>query len=149
MRKCPKCLRELPATNEYFYRKKHQNAVGLDNWCKRCRSAQQAEYRKQYFSDDERRLRSALRDTRSGHGCSYEEYKRLEAKQKGKCAVCKKPPRGSKFNERRLHVDHCHRTGFIRGLLCIKCNVALGLLEDNPRLLKSALRYLGAQDADV
>lgn len=42
----------------------------------------------------------------------------------------------------KLHVDHCHQTGKIRGLLCQKCNMALGLLNDSVEILETAIRYL-------
>ena len=44
---------------------------------------------------------------------------------------------------RELCVDHCHTTGQVRGLLCDTCNKGLGLFKDNPKLLKSAIEYLG------
>jgi hypothetical protein len=43
--------------------------------------------------------------------------------QNGRCALCNKVPSGC------LHVDHCHRTGRVRGLLCVGCNVTLGKIE--------------------
>jgi hypothetical protein len=61
--------------------------------------------------------------------------------QGGVCAIC------SKHQERRpLNVDHCHNTGTIRGLLCDKCNMAIGLLEDDATLLRKAQEYLNYQN---
>jgi hypothetical protein len=71
-------------------------------------------------------------------GLTISQFKEMVAAQDGKCAVCRKVPRG----KRRLHVDHCHKTGMVRGLLCHHCNMAIGLLEDSPRRLRSAIRYL-------
>lgn len=53
------------------------------------------------------------------------------------CAICGREP-----GSRRLHVDHCHETGLIRGLLCSRCNSGIGLLRDDPELLKTAYNYL-------
>jgi Recombination endonuclease VII len=54
------------------------------------------------------------------------------------CSICCK-----KFkSERDRHVDHCHVTGVIRGLLCFSCNMALGHFKDDISILKSALEYL-------
>ena len=64
----------------------------------------------------------------------YEE--RLEA-QKGKCAICE-GPRGT----RRFHVDHDHRTGKIRGLLCGMCNHALGQAKEDPAILERMAQYV-------
>jgi hypothetical protein len=50
-------------------------------------------------------------------GISDREYERLLAEQDGHCALCPNEPR-----TRRLHVDHDHRTGAVRGLLCFRCN---------------------------
>jgi|SRR5215469_9672883 len=50
-------------------------------------------------------------------GVTEEEYERLLKEQDGGCAICGNPPKS-----RRLHVDHNHRTGKVRGLLCFRCN---------------------------
>lgn len=68
---------------------------------------------------------------------SLEEYNKLLADQGGVCAICGLPP-----TTRRLAVDHNHKTGEIRGLLCYNCNVSLGLMKDSPDLLTKALAYL-------
>lgn len=71
------------------------------------------------------------------------EYAVLMTAQNNQCAICKCD---SGINNRgdKLAVDHCHTSGKIRGLLCHKCNTALGLLKDNPAHLESAIRYLAA-----
>jgi protein-arginine kinase activator protein McsA len=56
--------------------------------------------------------------------------------QNGQCAICKK------VQARTLHVDHCHNSSKVRGLLCQKCNMAIGLFNDNSDLLKKAIKYL-------
>lgn len=71
-------------------------------------------------------------------GMTEADYELLLEAQGGKCAICERPPRGP----RRLHVDHCHRTGVIRGLLCASCNPALGIMKDSPELLRKAAEYL-------
>ena len=71
-------------------------------------------------------------------GISLEEYDAMLAEQGGVCAVCSRPPTPGIS----LHVDHDHGTGRIRGLLCFRCNNALGDLEDDPALLRAAAHYL-------
>lgn len=43
---------------------------------------------------------------------------------------------------KRLHIDHCHKTGIVRGMLCSKCNMGIGLFSDSVATLESAIRYL-------
>ena len=70
-----------------------------------------------------RRKRNWLR---LGVEFSNKEYDILLLKQNGKCALCGKP---QGYEKRRLAVDHNHKTGKIRGLLCAKCNLCLGWIE--------------------
>ena len=70
------------------------------------------------------------------YGLSRKEHRRLLDEQNGVCAVCKLPSR------RALCVDHCHATRQVRGLLCDKCNTALGLLGDDVRRMLAAVVYL-------
>jgi hypothetical protein len=65
----------------------------------------------------------------------------LEA-QCGVCAICKEP----RPEERTLHVDHDHETGEIRGLLCFRCNNAIGDLRDDVELIAALLGYLQRDD---
>lgn len=71
------------------------------------------------------------------------EVERLLEKQDNLCAICKEV--GFKMNEHShspLNVDHCHKTGVVRGLLCHNCNRALGLLKDDKERLLAAISYL-------
>jgi hypothetical protein len=70
---------------------------------------------------------------------SLEEYKVLLEKQHGCCAICHKP--SSDF-KKSLHVDHCHTTSKVRGLLCSNCNRGLGHFQDNVLILQNAIKYL-------
>lgn len=74
------------------------------------------------------------------YGITVEEFDALLAAQDGKCAICgvsEFPGRGN-----RPHVDHCHTTGAVRGILCHFCNLGLGNFRDRPDLLESAAAYL-------
>jgi hypothetical protein len=66
------------------------------------------------------------------------DYQKMLKKQKNNCGICGKP----KCKLKSLSVDHDHKTGVVRGLLCFKCNFALGLFQDSPKILKKAIRYL-------
>ena len=74
------------------------------------------------------------------YNISLSDYDKLYELQGGVCAMCFLPqvdPRKT-----RLCVDHCHTTGVVRGLLCSNCNVAIGLLKDDERLLQRGIEYL-------
>lgn len=83
------------------------------------------------------------------YGISENDYEKMLAAQGGVCRACKNPEsmkrRGS---QSRLSVDHCHRTGRVRGLLCSGCNTAIGLLKDDPARAEAIARYL-RQGEDV
>ena len=72
--------------------------------------------------------------------------KELFEQQQGLCALCKRPEttRRNKKDEgaERLAVDHCHDTGLVRGLLCFKCNTAIGALGDTQEAALRAMNYL-------
>lgn len=72
------------------------------------------------------------------YGITLDQYKNLVSAQGNECAICK-----IAFSDVLSgHVDHCHTTGTIRGVLCGKCNAAIGLFSDNTAFLQSAIYYL-------
>ncbi len=77
-------------------------------------------------------------------GMTVEEYNAILSKQKGRCAICGRKPRGTDRYRRgrALAVDHDHKVGKNRGLLCDLCNRALGQFHDSLEILKAAVRYL-------
>lgn len=87
--------------------------------------------------------RGAIRRARVlkyAYGITVEKYEAMVAAQNGKCAIC-----GKRAHENvggKLHVDHCHRTNQVRGLLCNDCNHGLGQFRDNTQFLISAVIYL-------
>lgn len=72
------------------------------------------------------------------YNITIEEYDKILEYQGGVCAICLEPPKGN----RRFAVDHCHRTGLIRGLLCWQCNRAIGSFYDRQELMWTAFVYL-------
>ena len=71
------------------------------------------------------------------------DYERILGHQGGCCAVCGRFPCNV-----RLAVDHSHRTGEVRGLLCWGCNHAIGVFRDREDLLTSAAKYLSYHPAE-
>lgn len=74
------------------------------------------------------------------YGISAEDYYKLLEKQEQKCAICGAEIGDSNGN--RLYVDHDHKTGKVRGLLCANCNFGIGSLKDDVEILKKAILYL-------
>jgi len=70
------------------------------------------------------------------YGMTPSDYERIWTEQGGVCAICGLPEL-----RRRLSVDHDHKTGKIRGLLCDRCNLAFGLLQDDLALLDAMKKY--------
>ena len=85
--------------------------------CKKCCSRRASDYSRQ-----------------KKRGWSVEAYNASYQNQEGKCAIC------STWQE-VLHGDHCHETGKIRKLLCQNCNLAIGLMKENPERLRLAAEY--------
>ena len=100
-------------------------------------------------SDKELLKASALRMS-SKYGLSVEDYLQMwERASFGRCEICSVQlnsrfvPGSEKVSgSKRCNVDHCHETGFVRGLLCNRCNVVIGRMEDSPDLLRSAADFL-------
>jgi len=88
------------------------------------------------------KLKYLKQELRIRAGITLEEYRRMEALQMGLCFLCHQPPTGGARADARLCVDHDHATNRVRGLLCNRCNRALGLFFDDPRLLRAAADYI-------
>lgn len=91
-----------------------------------------------------RARRKALREAAHGrsilktYGITKEQYEELYAAQGGACYICQR----ATGKTRKLAVDHDHKTGYVRGLLCSTCNKMLGHARDNPAMFDIAANYL-------
>lgn len=72
------------------------------------------------------------------YGLTLNEYEQILESQSNKCPVCEKTFR----MKREIHVDHCHKTGKTRGIICESCNMGLGKFYDNIEYLENAIKYL-------
>lgn len=115
-----------------FFQKDVSKKDGVRPECKKCT----ADNRKKRYSAETNRKNNMEKNFGKG---VLDTYQRLFNKQGGVCAICKSPENG---RYKHLSVDHCHNTEKIRGLLCNNCNRGIGLLKDNPELLKNAIDYL-------
>lgn len=143
---CPNCKKDLPLS-EF---NKANRRDGYQTYCRICHNKMQ---RDKYNSDPmakvKRQLRAGRRKEKNPeaqrraelkrlYGITLEDYVEMFVKQKEVCAICsQKCP-----TKKSLSVDHDHNTGKVRGLLCNRCNRALGMFQDNPELLIKAASYL-------
>lgn len=74
---------------------------------------------------------------KSKYGLSLDQFDEMVIRQNHKCAIC-----GSILKEKKRCVDHDHKTGKIRGILCAKCNLSLGFIENKTEFVKKAGDYL-------
>lgn len=121
---CSKCGLEKDI-DEFSKHKSKRD--GLRSYCKTCQSRKNRNYKTgDYFLV-------------TRFGINHLDYNSLFNKQEGKCAICGTPQSNIK---KSLAVDHDHKTGRIRGLLCSNCNVAIGLFKDDLEVLQKAIIYL-------
>jgi len=102
------------------------NTQGVCNQCVKDRDADPT------FKKQKRNIR-----LRREYGITLLQYNEMLKNQKYRCAVC--------FKQNVLVVDHNHKTGKIRGLLCMSCNVILGSVKEDVTILQSAIKYLGIE----
>lgn len=134
-RRCFKCNERKPYTPEFFPADHRRAEPGaLKGTCKAC--SRRAE------------RRVALR---RNYGLTIEVVEAMIASQSGRCGICHQPftDQGARDKTKRPHIDHCHSTGVVRGILCHHCNVLLGHAQDSPPLLKAAIQYLERNHANA
>lgn len=122
VRTCKVCGVEKNRTEFY---KHGPGQVYLMRDCKEC-------HNEKYGRGEFKKKRRA----RQLYGISLDDYDRMVESHGGVCALCKK--------QKPLHIDHCHITGKVRGLLCFNCNAGLGNLGDDPDMLRRGIEYLQA-----
>ena len=168
VRTCPICKQSKPLNAEHFHRQT-ANHSGFTSYCKPCQSEYikkrrdskgETVFERLTHTNTHRICRSCGQETpneqmraknnkywhsnckscrsvkRNKYGITPDDYKAMLDDQNGVCWICKK------FDNKALSVDHDHETAKVRGLLCRKCNRALGLFEDDAERLKNAVLYL-------
>jgi 5-methylcytosine-specific restriction endonuclease McrA len=147
VRSCSICKEAKP--EELFGKR----TKGIQRRCKACIASYQKEYGKtrpkrpyeknrHYYdlSDKSARAeRSVFYARQSKYGISREDFFLMLEKQNYQCTLCLTPI------DKSSHIDHCHTTNKVRGILCARCNKGLGHFKDNIVVLKRAIQYLEEQ----
>lgn len=126
-------------------RRKRKGSVPQEEWEEvlALRRTRHADYMVQWNKTDagqRARCKRALYQNKHGYSLTIDEYDEMYQLQQGKCAICRE--RRPQYGQYRMHVDHGHVGGQIRGLLCTNCNSALGKFKDNTIILNTAIQYL-------
>jgi len=147
-KQCSKCGQEK-STSEFRKAPQRQCLRAECNSClaKRCKQWRKKNpiYGKTWKKNNHKldaiyQWRGALK---SKYGLSEKDYHELLDKQNRKCAICEKS-----FTK-TPNVDHCHKTGMIRGLTCRACNRGLGMFQDDIIILLKAVTYMGAYEVKI
>lgn len=126
---CTKCKLIKPFTH---FNKCAAVKSGLKSSCKLCQSKEGKVYNQVHAKKIS--VKQKAKHLRLAYGITPELRDSLSEKQGHVCAICLK--------NRPLQVDHCHKTGDIRGLLCFQCNTAIGKLQENVETVIRAAEYL-------
>lgn len=140
MKTCNVCNQEKQFENFSPFK---QSKDGRSSVCKVCAATRTRQWQK---DNPERYKLNQRRTNLAKHGLTPDMYDELVTKQNNQCATC------FRTSDKNLHIDHDHNCcpgGYscgkcIRGLLCGNCNTSLGLVRDDPEVLKNMLKYLGA-----
>jgi hypothetical protein len=122
VKRCSKCNQLKPESD--YYKKRN----GLTARCKSCHKTKQSKTAERTY-------------TLKKYGLTIQQFNSMLAEQNHSCACCKRKEPGGAWNT--WHVDHCHKTQKVRGLLCYHCNVGIGFLGDNLESILRAAAYLG------
>jgi hypothetical protein len=164
-KRCTSC-KEIKPITEFYTNRSARSGYGC--WCKECDKASKRTYYKSekaraadrarylvrrstpegkaklfersrlYKQSPKGKFRAWQRYLEKNYGITSEKYDLILESQGGVCAICGTAPQA----DRRHHIDHDHVKKLIRGILCSKCNQAIGLLNENPELLDRAKEYL-------
>lgn len=141
---CSKCKKSKDYSE--FHKDKNR-PTGLTNWCRTCYSEHSYSLKSQkrlrsYHNNPENKKRYENNRLKRTYGINLDQYNQMLFNQNCCCAICGKNKTEFKTS---FHVDHCHKTLVIRGLLCFNCNIAIGNFYENIETLKSAIEYLNGK----
>ena len=144
MRHCPCCGLEKELSE---FHKRSSNPDKYNSWCKSCKTSAR---RKRREHTPDCKVKAKQYYLKRWYGLTTEQYNNMYKSQKGLCKICSCEITISDIGKKgiKVHVDHCHSTGRVRGLLCTKCNTLLGMANDNITILANAIKYLDRSQDD-
>lgn len=135
-KKCANCCEVKPAAE---FAKRTNRPNGLQSRCKKCLGEYHKERRT--LNPDVYAKYARREHFKNNYKITIEDYDSMMSSQGDKCAGCGRHRNDFK---RLLDVDHCHKTGKVRGLLCVSCNLTIGYGKDNPTILRILADYIEA-----
>lgn len=136
IKECTVCKEEK--TLDLFHKNK-MSVTGVHSACKLCRNKARKLSSKAKEYTDNYKEKQKENDLKRRFNINPQQYETMLIAQDFSCGICKTHQKDLSI---ALAVDHCHKTGAIRGLLCRKCNLSLGGFQDSEELLKQAIQYL-------
>ena len=139
IKKCSHCKKQKLLDE---FNKSKSSKDGLQYVCKSCNifyynknKDKIIQRTKNYSKKSEVKEKNNFRKKEKRYGITKNDFKNMQISQNNKCKICKK-------ESFKLHIDHNHQTKKVRGLLCYNCNMAIGLLKENPEIFLNAIKYL-------
>jgi hypothetical protein len=141
LKPCSQCKKEQPLSE---FSPNKQTWDRLTSWCRRCQAALAKATRAANLEEMRAKSRAGYPAWKDAYllrtyGLTPEDVRMLWASQANCCAACGTDLLTTKY---RAHIDHDHDTGAVRAVLCHRCNVALGMLEDSPERVGALLAYI-------
>jgi Recombination endonuclease VII len=129
---------------------------GFSSWCRTHRVRCSQQWRE--ANPGKSRLSYLKGGFKKRYGITIEQYEALYIAQGRACAICRRPLISQVAAAARVdsktdkmstaHVDHCHTTGKVRGLLCSECNTGIGQLQESPAIFRAAIAYIEANSEE-
>lgn len=142
-RQCNKCGEVKTLFSFPKGKQRKDGSHGYRPMCKECTVEQNLDVYHNKGGKEKQKQRS-FKNNLKRYGITPSEYKDLFEKQQGRCCICNTTEATRRNVTYNLFVDHDHKTGKVRGLLCHNCNTALGHFKDDTKILKTAIEYLNA-----
>jgi hypothetical protein len=144
LKKCCKCRVMLPRDK---FTPDYTKLDGLRYDCKDCRNKLRRERRKcdpskflEYEHKPEVKAKQFAAMLKRQYHLTVEQFESMKKTQNNLCLICKQPEQHK--TKKNLSIDHCHKTAVVRGLLCHRCNVVLGLVKEDFEVIENLKKYL-------